>query len=85
MHATGREPDIPNELGDAVLGCAWVELADELADVPAADQPTTPEELDAHAMRIAGLLRAWTVSLGFVWKDGPGGLFLEAPGIARWL
>lgn len=85
MHATGREPDIPNELGDAVLGLAWVELVDAFADIPPADQTTTPEELDAHAMRISAHLRAWTVSLGFVWKDVPAGLYLDAPGIDRWL
>jgi hypothetical protein len=75
LAAAGLAPaeiNFAQEVEDLVLGERWREVLGALMEVPAADKPTDPGELEALAFTVAERLSEWLEEFGFEVFDRDG-------------
>jgi hypothetical protein len=70
--ARTRGDRLAEEVGDLVLGERWREVLVALMEVPAANKPTEPAELEALAFTLAERLSEWLKEFGFEVFDRDG-------------
>ena len=82
--ASGRLPQIADDLCRRLLGSSWASLLTVLVELPPADTPALRVDLDAKAHSVAEHVEAWFAHLGFAWKDTDDGLFFHVMKPEEW-